>query len=487
MRSPRRPLLALLAAVLAIALAACTPGADAPLVDDTEVVVVQDAGADRDPPAIPTPADPPTGGGVPPSTEGGAGRPERGPVVLVHLEGPTTDLEATDLVVRTERGEEIDRFRVAGAIEVHAASGGRHALIRTSDGRWARYDAVRSGLSLLTFDGPAPAGPPRVAGPTAWWGDPERPWVVRLDTGRTTSLADLVDITSPTIQATADGAHLLVRATRDHLVTTADGTVRTLPGQTTVTLAADGSGLASTAPGVAGSDVYVEALDGGGRRLVGTVSGEGHPVLLPDGRVLVLGPDSSLIGTDGSQADLPPAAGVTECDVALDGLRVLCATAAQLVLVDAAAVSITPIGGSTGMTLAADQAPADVLWAISTDPAAPGVVAVDATDGSITALLPDLPTTALIGLAADATTALLRVGPSGEDVAVVALDGRTEITPAGPGASLHPDGASLAVGVLDGTSRTLRLTGPGGPPVELPTGRAPAWLRTTPPDVDPGA
>jgi hypothetical protein len=199
--------------------AACTPGADAPVGPEASPTA-----AAAVVPSIPRP-ELPSAGTINPITEQPDPPAAAGAVILIHLQGPTTDVAATDLVVRTDDGQELDRFRLPGATAVHAGQGGRHALVQADGDRWARYDATTGVLSLLSFAGAAPSTAPAVVGATAWWADPAGPWLARLDTGVTTSLDDQVG-EGATITATIDGSHLLVDGDADHLVDTAEGTSR---------------------------------------------------------------------------------------------------------------------------------------------------------------------------------------------------------------------------------------------------------------------
>ncbi|CAN5470118.1 hypothetical protein BH23ACT9_BH23ACT9_01670 [soil metagenome] len=472
-RVRRRPV-AVALVTLILLLVACTDGGDG-----TSATGPLDAEtASPQAPSIPRPEVPQDQGDEDEDQAAPAPQIRVGEAVLVHLEGPVTSADATDVVIRTEQGLEVDRFRLPGAVEVHGGNVGSWALIVTAAGQWARYSASTGQLSLLTFDGDPPVGAPELQGRVALWDDPQRPWLLRLDTGRATSLRQQVGEGGAEIGATSDGSHVLVRSERDHLISTEDGGVRALPVQSTVALAPDA--IVSTAPGVEGADVYLEALDGSGRRIVGTVPAIGAPVVLADGRVLVLGSSSAVVGTDGTVTELPAAPGATAPVLAADGVRVLAASPDRLYLADPDAGTVTPVPDSAGHVVHR-AGPQTVFWTHSSDSGSPGVFVVDPSTAQVTRLLEDQATGEITAMSADGLHVVLRIGEGGDAAALVGADGEVRVLREGAEsvrAALHPDGVTVGLGVLDSFARSLLIGPADGPEVEIPTGRSPVWVLT---------
>ncbi|HUG86616.1 MAG TPA: hypothetical protein VMM13_18755, partial [Euzebya sp.] len=354
----------------------------------------------------------------------------------------------------------------------------------TSTGQWARYDAISGELTVLTFEGDPPRRAPRVQGALAWWDEPERPWLVRLDTGRTRSLRDQMVEGGRVVAATPSGDHLLVAGDGDHVISTGDGAVRTLPPQSSVTLSTDGRRLASIAPATAGADVYLENIDGSARRLIATVPDDGLPVPLEDGRVLVLGTASRIIQTDGTLTDLPPVPGAARPVVAADGRRVMVLGEQGLVLVDPDAATADVLADSLGWSVYANG-PRTVLWAVSEDPAQTGALVVDPATGAVERLLPDTPTGPFTAISEDGRTVLLAAGVGGVDQFILTADGEVWTARDATDAALHPEATAVAAAVANDVTRTLLVGAPDAvgsvaqAEVEIATGRHPVWLMTS--------
>lgn len=317
-------------------------------------------------------------------------------------------------------------------------------------------------------------------GPLAWWEDPDRPWLLRLDTATSWSLRPQIGEGGGIFGVAPDGAYVLVRGERDHVVSTLDGSVRTLPAQTTVALSPDGTQIASTAPGGDGTDVYVERIDGSERRLVATVPSPGLAILLTDGRTAVLGTGSELVQPDGTRTPLPPVPGARAPLYGPDGARILVTTDAGLALVDPAAGSVLQVADSPDPT-PFDDGVRDLVWAAPASGDETGAVVVDPVAGTATTLLADLPTSAITSVGDDGRVATVQVGAGGTGTVLASADGTVILLAEDALAAeavVHPDGEVVAVAAIEGATRSLRVGEAGQPGVEIPTGRNPVWLLT---------
>jgi hypothetical protein len=423
--------------------------------------------------------------------------PRQGPTVLLHLDAPLADRDASDVVVRTEAGLVVERFRLPGATAIHAVDGGRWALVATASGQWARYDAQAGTLSLLTFTTAPPTGAPTLDGSVALWADPAAPWAVDLAVGTPVSLVGQLDVETALLDATPSGSHLLVRAGRDHVVDLHAGSARTLPGQTSVTMSADGTMLGSIAPGATGLDVHVERIDGSGRRLVGVVESTDAVAVAPDDdgtvavplpgdRILVLGVRSGVMEASGELLEMSPVPGVRQVVVTADSSRVLAATDGGLVLVDTAGRTVTPIANTAGYVLVPPGSPPSATstsWGWSTASDQPGAVGVSLADGASIELLQDSPTAGITSVSDDGRTALAQTGAG---VRYLDVDGSVEDLQQVGGrvdaVALHPTGGLLAAERISATAQEVVIRRADQLDDDATAGFAghsPVWLRTS--------
>ncbi|MGI9018061.1 MAG: hypothetical protein ACR2HR_13310 [Euzebya sp.] len=461
--------------VLCIVATGCTPDDELPL---DPLVDSEDPGASAGAPEIPVAGEsaaPQPGASddpvVPPTP-----RPRAGRFVLVDLEGASTDRDATDVVLRTERGLELDRFRLPGAIGLFAEPGGRWALIRTLDGQWAKLDGVAGTLSLVSFAEDAPTTPPRLQGPIAYWTDSETPWLLRLDGGDPTDLRGLVGGEVQVDTVSADGQYVLLRGDGTFLLDTISLESRRPDPDSRLTLGVDGT-VATVFARDGTAVLTVERADGGDRRDLAELAALGLPVPLPDGRVLVIGGTSTVVSADGSRTDLPdiPSPAGTPVVLGLGGTVVL-PVAAGLAVINTNTSTVDVIADSQGFTLAAEPL-ASWGWAASDDPDAPGLIVINGGDGTATRLLVDVPTGPVTSMSTDGFRVVVA---SGEGVLAVSADGI--VLPPAPGAVIsavmHPTDPLAAATVVDGALSTLQVGELGGPVIEIAGGRNPAWLKT---------
>ena len=420
--------------------------------------------------------------------------PAPGNTVLVHLEGPLGNREATDVVVRTEEGEEVDRFRLPGAVGMWAAPGASEALIRTLPDGFARYDAVSGQLALVSFgmdDPPSPSVVPGdgIHGPTVLWEPDDLTTMLRLDSGTVTPMEDLVAPGSSVVASSRSGSVVLLDLPNGFAVLqTRTAEVRPLDA-VAVALSESGLTVASVGP-PPDRQVVVEAVDGSTRRVVGTVEQPAVPHPLEDGRVLLLGQAPGIMGVDGTITPLEPSAPLmTPIRVSADGTTALAVSGDGLAIVDLTTGTATPVPDSTGyepMRLG----PGSVLWATGTDGTVPGGLVVDPATRNITRFLADLPVRSVDSLSADGRTITVTVATDiGASSMLVRADGSS--MPLLDGAdrstgSVHPGGEEIAVAVLTGDDRRLVVglvaDGVMSPIAEVPTGRDPVWLSTVGPD-----
>jgi hypothetical protein len=459
---------------LVASLAACTgaPPAPAPSSQPTSAAPV---------PSIPEPAEQPS---ATPASEGAAVpavRPRPGPHVLVHLEGPVQDAAATDVVLRTPRGVELDRFRLAGATSVHAGVDGRWAVVGTADGGWAVLDGATTTLTLLAFGDDAPTGTPRVRGALAWWQQPDATWVVRLDTATPERLDERLGTPVEVLDVSADGAVALLDAGGPRVLDTAAGEVVPVEGADEVGLGADGT---VAAVGRRGDVALLTTRSPAGElRELALLPGVGVPVPLPDGGVAVLGTPGTVVGDDGVGRPLPDVPAVAGAPVvAADGRVVLAAAAAGLVVVDVGAGTAEVLPGTAGF--APLELPAGAaLWA-APEAGGPGLVAVDAAAGTARRLLEEVAAGPIASSTADGAVVALATGTTAESWVTARPDGTVEVVDPGEGGrvvgvALHPSGEATTVAVVRDGGTALLLGNPDVPGTELPDARQPAWLRTS--------
>lgn len=451
-------------------------------------------------PDLPVPTEPtgPTTGLEPDASEAPAvtsPMAQAGPTVLLHLEGPIANREATDVVIRNDEGEEVDRFRLPGAIGVAAAPGASHALIQTLPGGFARYDATTNTLALVGFPGAVPTGLPEPGAGlgrlAALWGAEDLTTLLRLDTG------DVVDLSAgelgegaAILQQSADGEHLLVTTGAGLAVfRPADGSVRALDG-IGAALSSDGALLATVTAPDPDRVVTVGSPDGSDQRVVGTIDQAAVPYPLPDGRVLVAGQTPSLLGPDLPETPLEGAVPIGRpIRVSVDGRWALATAGESLALVDLTAGTVTPLPATEGFA-PLTFGPAEVLWAVSTDPEAPGGLVVDPSSGAVVRFLDDTPVVGVESVSADGQRAAINV-VGADDVTSVVVDVTGTVTPvlSSPDRTrswVHPGGTVVASELAAGSDRTLVVGPLGGDVVEIETGRSPVWLSTgaipAPPD-----
>lgn len=477
--SPRTVMPLLL--VLLLLISACSnagePPADASE-DATEAAIEPTSPAATAPPGIASAA--PGVADDPNAPLGPRPRPQFGPVVLATIEGPTTDRAATDVVLRGTDGQSLDAFRLPGAARLHGMSGGRWALVQTFDDRWALLDVAVPRLTLLTFPGPAPTTDPQISGRLAYWPDPENPWIMRLDDG---SLYDLLALTGEVVEVTdhtPDGSVVLLGGSIPRLLDTGSGAVRELP-DAPLSMAADGTILwvERAADRIV---LRTQAADGSGTTEQAELPALGTPVSLPAGRVFVAGPAGSLVEEDGTVTPSAGTGSVRGRPRLLDGGgRLLVPVDAGLTVVDIAQGIASLVPGSAGFEIVDDDATA-VVWAVSSDPQQPGVIAIDSATGQATAMLQDTPTTSVGSIEDDGGRAVVTVGPEGHQAVIASADGSVE-NPLGDGSgdivtvALNPEEPDHAVGLIVGTSRSVLLASATGE-TTLPDAWTPLWLRT---------
>ncbi len=407
-------------------------------------------------------------------------RPRAGDHILVDLEGRVTNRDAADVVVRTERGVELDRYRLAGAIEVHAEPGGRWALVDGLEGKWAVLDGVSGTLTLLPFQGQAPQGAPGIQGPVAWWNDRERPWLSRLDGSDPIDLAERLGEAVQVQSVTADGSHALATGSRTYIIDTVSGDSRAIEQTSFVSLAPDGRVLAVT-PGAGSALLTVEDVDGGGRRELALLARPGHPIPLADGRVLVAGQSSAIVGDDGTQTAVPPILGVESAPIVSSGGRVVVVpTAEGLTLVDLAEGTVSVIADTVGHT--PPMGGGRWLWSVSADPSAPGALVIDTETATVVPLLPDTPTSEIGSVTLDGSLAAVLTGPGGSDAVILGVDGGTQPVVGDArvvDVALHPLGTFSAAALVVDTTRLLLVREGPDQEAQIDTGRSPVWLRTT--------
>lgn len=440
-----------------------------------------------------------------PSGTGQAPRPEVGDYVLAGLEGPITTPESTTVVLRTEQGQEVDRFRLPGARAIHAEPGGRWALVQTSNDQWALLDAATTGLRLVSFPAEAPNTVPRIRGPVAIWDRGETQWLLRLDGGQPQDLTEMFGQPVELLEVTTDGAYAMVQRQETYLLNTISGEIRRLDPAAQHTLGPDGT-VASVIerqaepgpqapPSPAGSTagptpeptpaqewiLSTHAAERSDDPDVTVLPGPGLPVVLPGGDVAVLGDPAVLVAADGTLAPLPAVTDIQASPVvAADGTTVIAATGKGLAVVDTAGRTVEMVAESLGFVPIPARAPTWV-WALTSE-ASPGVLVLDTTSGVSARLLPDTLTTAFDSLADDGSVGAARTGPDSTTGTFVWADGTLQ--PIADGAqtepvAIHPAGLIAAVPVHNTGGRSLFVGPITGPSVEIPDGRSPAWLATS--------
>jgi hypothetical protein len=437
------------------------------------------AGAPQPVPTIPEVAGAPSDAPMPaPPTDPPAPRPRPGQHVLAALEGPLTDREATDVVLRTERGVELDRFRLAGARDLVAAPGGRWALVPTGGGGWALLDGRDARLTLLTFVGDPPVGTPRIRGALAWWDDPEAPWLLRLDDGVARPMREVHDQPGvAVVGVSADGSRVLLRGSTTVVADTATGEVRDTVQTDRIAMGPDGSVAAVTSRD--GQVLLVVQQPGADPRELAILADLGTPVPLADGRVAVLGATSAVADLSGAVTALPPVAGITGAPLAsTDGRIVLVPTGQGLVVVDVTAGTVEPVTGTAGFT-PVDHPTAGWLWALGEDGS--GAVVVEVATGTATRLQEGIPAGPVSSITADGGVLAIGGDGDGRQAVVVRADGT-----AGPAVAdadmaevaLHPGGSGAATAVVRDGVGTLLVGDVQAPSTTIDTGRSPVWLRT---------
>lgn len=437
--------------------------------------------------------------------------PRPGDHVLVHLQGPPTAIEATDLVVRTEDGREIERFRLPQAVRVWAATGARQALVSMLQGGWARFDATTMALTLFSFDGAAPlpnATANHVVGPTVIFDEGPSRWLLRLDSGLTVDLAAELGEDVTVLEIGEDGEHALLQGGDVQLLTTATGDVRELPGAAAHALGGDGI-LSLGLPGAGGlRTLTTESVDGSGRRILAEVAGAVRPVALPGERVLLVGDESGIVEPDGSVTQVLGSGTIgLPVVVAADGSAVLATGGSGLVWVSltpdprptptaTVATTASPAASPTAVPATVTARPLpdtanhmivaeggqSVFWASTTDPQQPGVVRIDPATGAVTHLERERPTIAVQSVTSDGSAITVGLGGDGPPVMLYRADGSsTPLLDGVSGASvlLHPGGEIAALSQGEGTTRSLLVGRIDGRVVEVDDGRMPVWLRTT--------
>ncbi len=479
-----------------VLLAACTGDPDpAPSAsDDTalsgpgapEVPVATEPG----PQGLPTPENP-----DPVDMADEMAPPAPGDTVLVHLEGPLGNREATDVVVRTEDGEEVERFRLPGAVGMWAAPGASHALIRTLPDGFARYDAVSGQLSLISFgmdDPPSPSVAPGdgIHGPTVLWEPDDLTTMLRLDSGTVTPMEDLVAPGSSVVASSRSGSVVLLDVPNGFAVLqTRTAEVRPLDA-VAVALSESGLTVASVGP-PPDRQVVVEAVDGSTRRVVGTLEQPALPHPLEDGRVLLLGQAPGVMGVDGTVTPLEPSVPLTTpIRSSADASTAIAVSGDALAVVDLIAGTATVIPDSTGYEPLL-LGPASVLWATGVDGTVTGGLVVDPATRGVTRVLDDLAVQGVDSSSADGRAITVSVTTdNGTTSRLVLADGTS--MPLLDGADraagvVHPSGREVAVAVLTGDDRRLVIglvdDGAMSPIAEVPTGRNPVWLSTVGPDA----
>lgn len=481
-RGPARRLGVLMwCGLLALVLTACTdapspaPAADPGATEAVPEIPQVDESADVTRPG-------PDGRSTPAASP--SARPAPGEHVLVDLEGPITDRDATDVVLRTPQGMEVDRFRLPAAVDVHSQTDGRWALIETSDGRWGLLDAHGPSLSVVPFDAARPTGDPVIFGSLAWWDDPDDPWLLRLDSGEVRRLGDLVDEPASAVAVATDGEQVLLDGARTAVLDT--GSWRVTPTVQTDRLAMADDGTVATVTTQDGQVILAVQAPGTDGRDLAILPGVGTPVPLPDGRVAVLGDSSVLVTPEGTASALPPVVVEGRAVASGDGRAVLAATAEGLVLVDTEAGSVTSAPGTAGLE-PVDRPWGRWMWALSGSDQ-PGVAVVDVETGQTHVALDDVVTAALTSTGVAGEAAVVSTGESGSDAVLVLADGTaTPLQSEGDviRAVLSPDGATIAVAVVREGGRAVLvdrvdelLAGATGSTATIETGRQPAWLRT---------
>ncbi len=492
-RGPTVRALCLLLAVLTL-LAACSGGDDeadpSPSAAEAEPVTPTDV------PDVPVPTEParatdaPDDGGGEDTTPAASRPPRPGEVVLVHLEGPLDNREATDLVVRDAEGGEIDRFRLPGAVGVWAGPGAGHALIRLLPTGWARYDAADGVLSLVSFPVDVPdavARPGRgLADSTVLWTPESVRWLLNLDGGPPVDVADQVAEAELVQLATNGSAALLQDAAGPLVLDTAHGEVRRLEGL--AHLSDDGQRIGLSVPAEGGREVVVEDVDGGNRQVLGPTTTIGPVVPLPDGRVLLLGTAPAIMDAAGEATPLEPSAPIgVPVRLSADGTRALASGGGGLALVDLGAGSATSLAGTQGWEPLA-WGPTGHLWAHGGDEADPGLLVVP-PGGEPVRLLDGQDVEAITSVSGDGARVTVAIPVAGGRTSWV-VDADGTVTPvlesARSEAAVHPSGTVVAVAGSVGSERTLAIGPLGGAVVEVDTGRNPVWLDTTAPLGRPG-
>ena len=509
-RTPRRLVWPLL--LLLVALAGCATDAEpepeatatVAAVEQTEEPVQAPDGVDPpDEDEIPS-ADTPVAPGPQPPLDG---------TVLVTLEGPATNRAATDVVIRRETGEVIDAFRLPNATQVHARSGDRWALVEMLDSSWAVLDTAVPRLRLLTFPADVPRADPQMIGPVALWADDEGSLLLRLD--GTDALELPADITGQaTLEAVStDGRRALIGGAVPRVLDLDTGRPLDIAAETRFTMAADGtvSSIADTASGGVlqtqgpGEDAPQDVVnldrptDAGSEGPDAPVApeepvtpdesgalppaGSRLPVQLADGRFLITGPDSAVVAADGSVAELPATGSTIGIPrLAADGQRVVLATTDGIVIADAAAGTVQVLPDSAGHAIVTPGG-RSIVWTISQEPTAPGVIAIDTASAESEFLLPDTATVQVVSVSVDGRAVVVEI----DDGTQVRVDARMSTggdTPESPqvpadlvSLALHPDGLVTATERRLGASQSVDIDR-GGEMSTITEAWSPMWLST---------
>lgn len=309
-RRPVFPLLAL-AAMALVLLGACRDGEPEPQTGATPTA--QATTASEAALLAPTPTTVPeqSSATAPPAATDAV--PQPGEAVAVHLSAGHAG--ETELVVRTEQGVALERFRFAGARQLVAEPGGSHALVGATS--WAVYDAQTGDLGPLPLPGRVVTPEPgrTLRGEAALFAtESGTALLVHLPTRTVTDLTEF-DVPAEEVTLSGDGTLALVGGTT--VLDVALGEPVAIPGTAErLSLASDGSAVVVTRPASSvgataeapPTTTTVEVITPTGEVLLSDdVAGLEVAVALPGARALVRGEESFVLALDGrSQAlDLP--------------------------------------------------------------------------------------------------------------------------------------------------------------------------------------
>lgn len=483
-------------------LAGCTSGEPDPVASApmTQTTVEESV------PAI-SEATPPTARSeVPEATSAPAPLPRLSDYILVDIEGPVTDRDATDVVLRMQTGAEIDRFRFPGAVGIHAQAGGRRSLIRTTSNQWGVLDGAQAALSLVSFPGTPPATAPVMDGNIAYWTDGTTPWMLRLDGGIPVDLEVAVGGAVAVTAISPNGNYVALRGNTSRLLDT-------LSRETTQIeqgdfLAFSDTNLFQVVTRPDGIVLTRSNLDASGTEDLAVLPQGGQLVPLPDGRVVVLSGLVQIVGVDGAVSTVGSIPTVQGMPVLTpDGATLITATAEGIARIDLTAGPTPPAATADPAAEASDLPPDLPTPAIPTDPATTGYsLVVPSVLGTVWAapdpntpdsdsppaapvlvLYPDgprpLPDTGapsrILSLDGDGSRGALRTEDG--QVVIAGLDDAVQpVTADTPliTVELHPDGNLIAAYSLQGASSRVLVGDPAGVLSEILTGRSPTWLST---------